>query len=164
MNPTKLKARRRFRRRMHVRSKIQGTTERPRLTVFRSSKHIYAQLIDDVTGKTLAQACSLVKKADRQTVGYGGNVKAAKEVGKRLAAAALAVGVKKAAFDRGYYRYHGRVKALADGAVEGGLQFQSDWRVERAKTKPPVEKKPKKEGADKPAEKPAGGKGEKKKK
>ncbi len=123
MNAQKLRERQRKRRRMHVRNKMTGTSERPRLTVFRSSKHIYAQLIDDLTGRTLASATSLAKKEDRGKVGYGGNVKAAKAVGLRLAEAAKAAGVTKAAFDRGHYRYHGRVKALAEGAREGGLQF-----------------------------------------
>jgi len=120
MNPQKQKDRQRQRRRFHVRSRIVGTTERPRLTVFRSSKHIYAQLIDDLSGRTLASASSAVKRTDRQ---YGGNVKAAKAVGLKLAEAAKAAGITRAAFDRGHYRYHGRVKALADGAREGGLQF-----------------------------------------
>ena len=123
MNHQKSKERSRLRRRHHVRRKLTGTAERPRLSVFRSSKHIYAQLIDDLTGRTLASASSMVKKADRANVGYGGNVKAAKSVGLRLAEAAKAAGVSKAAFDRGHYKYHGRVKALADGAREGGLQF-----------------------------------------
>lgn len=121
MNSQKLKATRRLRRRRHVRNKIVGTSERPRLTVFRSSKHIYAQLINDLTGTTLAAASSKGKKTD--PAAYGGNVKAAKAVGLRLAEAAKAAGVSKAAFDRGHYKYHGRVKALAEGAREGGLQF-----------------------------------------
>ena len=123
MNSQKLKAVQRLRRRRHVRNKVRGTADRPRLTVFRSSKHIYAQLIDDLTGRTLASASSKVKKGDQAKVGYGGNVKAAKAVGLKLAEAAKAAGVTKAAFDRGHYKYHGRVKALADGAREGGLQF-----------------------------------------
>lgn len=123
MNSQKLKLTQRLRRRRHVRNRITGTSERPRLTVFRSSKHIYAQLIDDLTGRTLASASSLVKKEGRGEVGYGGNVKAAKAVGQRIAEAAKAAGIDKAAFDRGHYRYHGRIKALADGAREGGLQF-----------------------------------------
>jgi len=105
-----------------VRRNITGTAERPRLSVFRSSKHIYAQLVDDLSGVTLAAASS--RTADvKKTVAYGGNVKAAKAVGKQLAAVAKGKGIAKAAFDRGHYRYHGRVKALADGAREGGLQF-----------------------------------------
>lgn len=123
MNSQKLKAVRRVRRKFHTRNKVVGSASRPRLTVFRSSKHIYAQLIDDLSGKTLASACSLVKKAERGAAAYGGNVKAAKAVGLKLAEAAKAAGITQVAFDRGFYRYHGRVKALADGAREGGLQF-----------------------------------------
>ena len=123
MNHQKAKNARRLRRRNHVRRRIVGTAERPRLTVFRSSKHIYAQLIDDLTGRTLASASSLVKKEERGAAGYGGNVKAARAVGLKLAQAARVAGIDKAAFDRGHYRYHGRVKALAEGAREGGLKF-----------------------------------------
>ena len=123
MNSNKTKEAQRRRRRFRVRNKVRGTAARPRLTVFRSSKHIYAQLIDDDTGKTLASAASKVKKGEQAGVGYGGNVKAAKTVGLRLAEAAKAAGISKAAFDRGQYRYHGRIKALAEGAREGGLQF-----------------------------------------
>jgi large subunit ribosomal protein L18 len=122
MNHQKLKEKRRLRRRHHVRRKIVGTAERPRLTVFRSSKHIYAQLIDDLTGNTLAAASSQTPEL-RDQVKYGGNVKAAKVVGQKLAEVARAKGIAKAAFDRGHYRYHGRVKALAEGAREGGLEF-----------------------------------------
>jgi large subunit ribosomal protein L18 len=122
MNHQKAKHKQQLRRRRHVRSKITGTTERPRLTVFRSSKHIYAQLIDDLTGKTLAAASSATADV-RQSLPYGGNVKAASEVGKKIAAVAKERGITKVAFDRGHYRYHGRVKALADGAREGGLNF-----------------------------------------
>jgi large subunit ribosomal protein L18 len=122
MDQQKAKQKRALRRRRHVRNKISGTTERPRLSVFRSSKHIYAQLIDDQTGVTLAAASSKAKDL-RTSVAYGGNVKAAQAVGKKLAEAAKEKGIQKAAFDRGHYRYHGRVKALADAAREGGLQF-----------------------------------------
>jgi large subunit ribosomal protein L18 len=122
MDHQKAKQKRQLRRRRHVRRNIEGTTERPRLTVFRSSKHIYAQLIDDLNGVTLAAASSAAADV-RSGLPYGGNVKAAVEVGKRLAAAAKEKGIQKAAFDRGHYRYHGRVKALADAAREGGLQF-----------------------------------------
>lgn len=122
MDHQKAKKRRQLRRRRHVRRGITGTSERPRLSVFRSSKHIYAQLIDDLKGVTLAAASS--KTADvAKEVAYGGNIKAAKAVGKQLAEAAKSKGIAKAAFDRGHYRYHGRVKALADAAREGGLQF-----------------------------------------
>ena len=122
MNSHKLKQVQRLRRRNHVRRKIVGTVERPRLTVFRSSKHIYAQMIDDLTGRTLAAASSLAPDL-RKDVAYGGNIKAAQAVGKRLAEVAKERGISKAAFDRGHYRYHGRIKALADAAREGGLQF-----------------------------------------
>ena len=100
-----------------------GTAERPRLTVFRSSKHIYAQLIDDLTGRDAGVGQQRSVKDVETGAAYGGNVKAAKAVGQKLAEAAKEKGIAKAAFDRGHYRYHGRVKALADGAREGGLQF-----------------------------------------
>lgn len=122
MSEQKLKEIRRIRRQNHVRRTVIGSVARPRLTVFRSSKHIYAQLIDDSNGCTLASASSNspeVKKA----LSYGGNVLAAKAVGKLIAEAAIAKGILKVAFDRGYYRYHGRIKALADAAREGGLLF-----------------------------------------
>jgi large subunit ribosomal protein L18 len=122
MNHQKAKLKRRLRRRHHVRRKITGTPERPRLTVFRSSKHIYAQLIDDLTGTTLAAASSVTPEIHKD-LPYGGNVKAATVVGKRLAEAAKERGIQKAAFDRGHYKFHGRIKALADAAREGGLQF-----------------------------------------
>ena len=122
MDHQKAKHRRQLRRRKHVRRNLMGTAERPRLTVFRSSKHIYAQLIDDLTGVTLATASSRTKDV-RASMAYGGNVKAAVVVGKKLAEEAKSKGITKAAFDRGHYRYHGRVKALADAAREGGLSF-----------------------------------------
>jgi large subunit ribosomal protein L18 len=122
MDHQKAKRIRQLRRRRHVRQRITGTAERPRLTVFRSSKHIYAQLIDDIQGTTLAAASSLHEET-RSTASYGGNVKAAVVVGKKLAELAKTKGIKQAAFDRGHYRYHGRIKALADAAREGGLQF-----------------------------------------
>jgi large subunit ribosomal protein L18 len=122
MDHQKSKRRRQLRRRQHVRRNIVGTAERPRLSVFRSSKHIYAQLIDDLSGATLAAASSVVKDVKSATP-YGGNVKAAQAVGTKLAAVAKEKGIAKAAFDRGHYRYHGRVKALADAARKGGLQF-----------------------------------------
>jgi large subunit ribosomal protein L18 len=122
MDHQKAKHRQQLRRRRHVRRRIVGTPERPRLSVFRSSKHIYAQLIDDLTGVTLAAASSTIKEV-RGASPYGGNIKAAAVVGKRLAEAAKEKGIGAAAFDRGHYRYHGRVKALADAAREGGLKF-----------------------------------------
>lgn len=98
-----------------TRSHVRGTPERPRLTVKRSLKHIYAQLIDDTSGKTLAAA------SDKLVAAKGKPLEIAKEVGKELAVKALAAGMTQAVFDRGAYRYHGRVAALADGAREGGL-------------------------------------------
>ena len=115
--PDKIVAR--LRRHRRVRGKISGTAERPRLDVFRSAKHIYAQLIDDVSGNTLAAASSL----DKGFEGTGGNVDAATKVGKAIAEKALAKGIKQVVFDRGGFVYHGRVKALADGAREGGLEL-----------------------------------------
>jgi large subunit ribosomal protein L18 len=122
MDHQKAKQRQRLRRRRHVRRNILGTPERPRLSVFRSSKHIYAQLIDDLHGVTLAAASSRTKEIKAGSP-YGGNVKAAAVVGKRLAEVAKEKGIGAAAFDRGHYRYHGRVKALADAARKGGLKF-----------------------------------------
>ena len=108
----------RQRKRNRVRKKIVGTAERPRLSVFRSSKHIYAQMIDDLSGVTLAAAGSRAKGAKP-----GSNIKAATEVGQKLAESAKAAGITKAAFDRGQYKYHGRIKALADAVRAGGIQF-----------------------------------------
>ena len=122
MDHQRAKQRRQLRRRQHVRRNITGTAERPRLSVFRSSKHIYAQLIDELTGATLAAASSRVAEVKKGTA-YGGNIKAAAVVGQKLAEVAKEKGISKAAFDRGHYRYHGRVKALADAARKGGLQF-----------------------------------------
>lgn len=116
MNHQKEVAKRRLRRSRHVRNRAQGTPERPRLTVFRSHKHIYAQVIDDESGKTLCAASSRDKK-------YGGNKDAAAAVGKAVAENAKAAGINKVAFDRGGYKYHGRVAALADAARKGGLEF-----------------------------------------
>ena len=113
MDQQKEKKRRQLRRRNHVRRSIVGTPERPRLTVFRSSKHIYAQLVDDLHGVTLAAASSCSPDV-QPTTPYGGNVKAATVVGKKLAEVAKTKGIAKAAFDRGHYRYHGRIKALAE--------------------------------------------------
>ncbi len=104
-----------------IRKKMTGTAARPRLNVYRSLNHIYAQVIDDLHGQTLVSASTAEgKKADRTT---GGNVAAAKTVGKTIAERAKAKGVTKVVFDRGGYIYHGRVKALADAAREAGLQF-----------------------------------------
>ena len=104
-----------------IRKKILGTAERPRLNVYRSLNHIYAQVIDDLHGTTLASANSAEgKKGEKRT---GGNVAAAKSVGKAIAERAKGKGISKVVFDRGGYIYHGRVKALADAAREAGLQF-----------------------------------------
>jgi large subunit ribosomal protein L18 len=104
-----------------IRKKMQGTEQRPRLNVYRSLNHIYVQVVDDLNGKTLVSASSAEgKKEDRRT---GGNVAAAKAVGKTIAERAKAKGVSKVVFDRGGYLYHGRVKALAEAAREAGLQF-----------------------------------------
>ena len=112
-----------IRQRVHtrIREKISGTAVRPRLNVYRSLNHIYTQLIDDATGTTLAAASSKGKKGEEQT--YGGNVEAAKLVGKLIAEKAQEKGIKKVVFDRGGYLYHGRVKALAEAAREAGLDF-----------------------------------------
>ena len=112
------------RQRVHqrVRMMVSGTAERPRLCVYRSLDHIYAQVIDDRAGKTLVSASSADKDTKKNLKG-GGNVAAAKVVGKTVAERAKAAGVSKVVFDRGGYKYHGRVKALADAAREAGLQF-----------------------------------------
>ena len=109
----------RLKRHRRVRAKISGTAERPRLAVFRSSKNIYAQLIDDVAGTTLVAAASNEKDFGI----YGGNCDAAKKVGALIAERALAKGIENVVFDRGGYVYHGRVQALAEAARESGLKF-----------------------------------------
>ena len=107
-----------IRQRIHsrIRQKMTGTAERPRLNVYRSTNHIYAQVIDDQNGVTLVEASSIKLKT-------GGNVAAAKEIGKAVAEKAVEKGIKKVVFDRGGYLYHGRIKALADAAREAGLEF-----------------------------------------
>jgi large subunit ribosomal protein L18 len=109
-----------IRKRIHerIRAKMQGTAERPRLNVYRSLNHIYAQVIDDAKGATLVSASTAAAKSKT-----GGNVAAAKEIGKLVAERAKEKGIKKVVFDRGGYLYHGRVKALADAAREAGLEF-----------------------------------------
>ena len=109
----------RLKRHKRVRSKISGTPERPRLNVFRSETNIYAQIIDDTKGVTLVSASSLEKSFE----GTGSNMEAATKVGQIVAERAKAAGIEAVVFDRGGYLYHGRVKALAEGAREGGLQF-----------------------------------------
>ena len=110
------------RRKFGIRKSLFGSTERPRLSVFRSDKHIYAQLIDDYAGKTLAAASSTLMDV-RGDLKNGGNVEAAKRVGRAIAERAKSAGITKVAFDRGGRMYHGRVKALADAARAGGLDF-----------------------------------------
>jgi len=110
------------RRKRRLRTKLKRLTTRPRLSVHRSDRHIYAQVIDDVQGKTLAAASSLEKDL-RTSLKTGGDMAAAKEVGKLVASRAVAAGVTTVVFDRGGYLFHGRVKALADAAREGGLTF-----------------------------------------
>ena len=109
----------RRKRHLRVRSKISGTPERPRLCVFRSAKNIYAQIIDDVNGKTLVSASTL----EKDFTGYGGNVEAAKKIGALVAERAKKKKIETVVFDRGGFIYHGRVQALAEGAREGGLKF-----------------------------------------
>jgi large subunit ribosomal protein L18 len=107
-----------IRQRIHarIRAKLSGTAERPRLNVYRSLNHIYAQVIDDQAGQTLVSASTIKMKT-------GGNIAAAKEIGKAVAEKAVEKGIKKVVFDRGGYLYHGRIKALADAAREAGLEF-----------------------------------------
>ena len=109
-----------IRKRIHtrIREKLSGTTERPRLNVYRSLNHIYAQVIDDQKGETIVSASSLAMKLKT-----GGNVASAKEIGKSIAEQAVAKGIRRVVFDRGGFLYHGRVKALADAAREAGLEF-----------------------------------------
>lgn len=111
------KLRGRARRKLRIRKKVQGTAERPRLSVFRSAKHIYVQIIDDVGGRTIAAASSVRGTTD------GSKVDAAKSVGSLVAKACIDRGVEQVVFDRGGYRYHGRVRALAESAREAGLKF-----------------------------------------
>ena len=118
MKVNRLKQVRRQRRKAGIRKRVAGTPDRPRLTVYRSLQHIYAQVIDDITGNTLVAASSVQDKLDN-----GGNIAAAEKVGSVLAEKAKAAGVNQVAFDRNGFRYHGRVKALAEAARKGGLQF-----------------------------------------
>lgn len=114
---------RRAKRKFRIRRKISGTAEKPRLSVFRSSKHIYCQAVDDLGGRTLAAASTMDKEVRTALAGYPGNRDAAAVVGTKLAERLKAQGVAEAVFDRGGNRFHGRVKALADAVREGGLQF-----------------------------------------
>ena len=112
----------RKKRQSRVRKKVVGSADRPRLSVFRSSRHIYAQIVEDGSGKTLAAASTVAEGVD-DSVKYSGNVEAAKVVGKKIAEKALANDIKQVVFDRNGFLYHGRVKALADAAREAGLTF-----------------------------------------
>ena len=122
MYSNELKRERRARRRRGIRKRIVGTSDRPRLTVFRSLRHIYAQIIDDERGVTICAASTRHKEL-RDRISDGGNIEAAKKVGAALAERAKAKDVEQVCFDRGGYRFHGRVKGLADAAREAGLKF-----------------------------------------
>ncbi len=116
-NKTKLKRIKRLKKKAKIRKKVQGSAERPRMTVFRSARHIYAQLVDDVTGNTLISVSSLTSEAK------GKKAEIAKEIGALLGKEALSKNIKNVVFDRAGYLYHGRIKAIADGAREAGLNF-----------------------------------------
>jgi len=119
MNQMKLKAVRHNRRKQGIRNRILGVPGRPRMTIFRSAKHIYVQVIDDLRGHTVVSASTAEKAFD----GRGSNCDAAKKVGEAIASRAKGAGVEKVVFDRNGFRYHGRIKALADSARKAGLQF-----------------------------------------
>ncbi len=122
MGRTNIRLQQRLRRKRAIRKKISGTAERPRLSVFKSSKHIYAQMIDDTTGRTLVSASTVMKGHADEFSGLK-PVDRAKRVGEILAEKCKAMGITKAAMDRNGFKYHGRIKALADGARAGGLEF-----------------------------------------
>ena len=120
---TTRRAETRLRRKIRVRKKVRGTTERPRLSVFRTSKHIYAQVIDDAAAKTLVGSSSLNQDIRKKVQNQGGNKKGAAIVGEFIAKSAQEKGIKRVIFDRNGFLYHGRVKVLADAAREHGLEF-----------------------------------------
>ena len=120
---TKLKAQQRLRNRPHIRKRVNGTAERPRLVVFRSSKNIYAQLVDDISHRTLTGVSSLSPDIRDEAAKASSKVDQARVVGKAIAEKAKALKIERVVFDRGGYPYHGRVKALAEAAREGGLIF-----------------------------------------
>ena len=122
MDKNKYLGAQRRRRTFRVRKRVRGTSERPRLSIYRSHKNLACQIIDDTTGKTLA-AIGTQDTDLRGQLKYGGNKAAAEAIGKAIAERALAQGIKQVAFDRGHYKYHGRIAALADAAREAGLQF-----------------------------------------
>jgi large subunit ribosomal protein L18 len=122
MGSLNLKKEARLKRQKRIRKKIRGTPARPRLSVFRSARHIYAQVIDDTSGRTLAAACSL-EKTEKERADSGRKSAVANRIGKLVAERAIANGVKCVVFDRNGFLYHGRVKAVSEGAREGGLEF-----------------------------------------
>ena len=123
MARTNSKAVSRSKRKRHIRKTVSGTVERPRLSIFRSANHIYAQVIDDTTGRTLAAASSMSEEFKKAAEQRGSNKDGAKLVGELIAKAAIAANVKLVVFDRNGYKYHGRVASLADGARSAGLEF-----------------------------------------
>jgi large subunit ribosomal protein L18 len=160
---------RRQRRAWSIGNPLVGTKERPRLSVYRSHRHFHCQIIDDTEGRTLASASTLMKDL-RGQIKHGGDKKAAELVGQKLAEAAKAKGITKVVFDRNFYRFHGRVRAFAEAAARGGLEFLQNPKkkdkppkVRKPKAeaeKPAKQSKPRPEGAAKPAGKPASGKAE----
>lgn len=123
MERIRQKRRTAIKRSQRVRRRLNGCAERPRLTVFRSLNHIYCQIIDDESGKTLQSSSTISLRKGGATIKSGGNKDAAALIGKDIAEKATAAGIKKVVFDRGPYKFHGRVQALADAAREGGLEF-----------------------------------------
>jgi len=122
VNKQKYISKQKLRRKRHVRKSVRGSEQQPRLTVFRSHRHLCCQVIDDSSGATIASASTLDKKLIKKS-GYGGNCTAAKVIGTAIAERAIKAGVKRVSFDRGQFRYHGRLAALADAAREAGLEF-----------------------------------------
>ncbi len=120
---TKRKSENRARIKVHIRKNVTGTPERPRLTVFRSLKHVYAQIIDDTASKTLVSISDISKDVKGEFSGVKGQMNISKKVGELVAKKAIAANIKQVVFDRNGYLYHGVVKAMADGAREGGLKF-----------------------------------------
>ena len=148
---------RRERRAGHVRSTVFGTAQRPRLSVYRSHRHFHAQLIDDASGRTVASASSIQKDL-RASLKHGGDRKAAEAVGKKLAEAAKAAGVGAVVFDRNFFRFHGRVRAFAEAASKGGLNFLlNPKKKDKAPKAPKAEKSPEKVKKEKSPGKPPGG-------
>jgi large subunit ribosomal protein L18 len=156
MQVQRLKSKRATRRRFRVRKALYGTPEKPRLSVFRSNLHIYAQLIDDLNGVTVAAATSAGKATGLK---HGSNIKAAVEVGKKLAEAAKAKGISKAIFDRGAFRFHGRIAALARAATQAGLVC-TGLEAPKPKEAPPAEAPAKGKGEGKPKGEKSAGKAE----